>query len=419
MKEETIRLMEERRQRIEDVINGKEPDRVPITAATAVWHGAYAGYTTNEVLFDYQKCKNAWLKAAKDFEFDTFTVIPGLEGMIYTVALLNQPDMSAAARFILGPTHLVLQDVYSRWPGYELEKNAHPQFIGKEVMKVEEYDQLIENPLEFINRVAMPRINRKLANVGSAEYNAAMAKFGAELAKFGAFMADIALEMAKIGYPTFPMAWAYAPLDLISDFLRDIKNMVMDIYRYPEKVKDAVKAVKPLILKAAEVSAPPKEIRKQVFGTEIVECFYPLHLNEYLNPKLYNEFYWPSLNELFHKVAEMGLVNFVLFEGKHDAHLETLLEAPKGKVVGVFEKTDPRKVREVLGNHVILVSGPSNSLLIGGTPQKVEEFMRKLLEDCKEGGMMIWPGVDGGLSRDARPENVKAMVEAVKKYGTY
>ncbi|MEM1998818.1 MAG: uroporphyrinogen decarboxylase family protein, partial [Archaeoglobaceae archaeon] len=126
-----------------------------------------------------------------------------------------------------------------------------------------------------------------------------------------------------------------------------------------------------------------------------------------------------SLNEVFKEVVALGLTPFVLFEGKHDAHLETLKEAPKGKVVGVFEKTDPRKVREVLGDRIILVSGPPNSLLISGTPQKVEDFMKKLLEDCKAGGMMIWPGVDGGISRDAKPENVKAMIDAVKKYGKY
>ncbi|WP_456329689.1 uroporphyrinogen decarboxylase family protein [Archaeoglobus sp.] len=415
----TEELMKERLERIETVLKGKEPDRVPVTGATTVWHGRYAGYTAKEVLFDYEKSKDAALKVARDFDFDTFTPIIGLEGMIYTVAFLNQPEISSAARFILGPTHLVLQDVYSRWPGYELDENAHPQFIGKEIMKVDEYDQLIENPLEFINKVVMPRINKKLADVGSAEYNAALTKYGLELARFGAFMAELSMEMAKIGYPTIPMSWAYAPLDLIGDFLRDIKNIVLDLFRVPEKVKDAVEAVKPLIIKAAEISAPPVEVRKQLFGTDVVECFYPLHLNEYLNPKLYSEFYWPSLNDIFHKVAEMGQVNFVLFEGKHDAHLETLLEAPKKKVVGVFEKTDPRKVREVLGDHVILVSGPPNSLLIGGTPQKVEEYMKSLLEDCKEGGMMIWPGVDGGISRDAKPENVKAMVDAVKKYGKY
>ncbi|MDK2795265.1 MAG: hypothetical protein PWQ58_464 [Archaeoglobaceae archaeon] len=412
-------IRREKIERIEAVIKGKEPDKVPITAATTVWHGAYAGYTPKEVLFDYSKCKDAWLKVAKDFNFDTFTFIPGLEGMIYTIAMLKDAEMAGAARFILGPTHLALGDVFTRWPGYELNENAHPQFIGKEIMKVDEYKQLIEDPLEFVNKVAMPRINKKLANVGSAEYNAAMAKYGAELAKFGAFMAEASAELAKIGYPTFPMSWSYAPLDFIGDFLRDIKNVVMDLYRYKDVVKEAVEAIKPLVIKAAELTAPPAEIRKQIFGTEVVECFFPLHLNEYLNPKLYNEFYWPSLNDVFKEVVKTGQTPFVLFEGKHDAHLETLLEAPKGKIVGVFEKTDPRKVREVLGNHVILVSGPPNSLLIGGTPQKVEEYMKSLLTDCKEGGMMIWPGVDGGISRDAKPENVKAVVEAVEKYGRY
>ena len=109
----------------------------------------------------------------------------------------------------------------------------------------------------------------------------------------------------------------------------------------------------------------------------------------------------------------------VWFEGRHDAHLETLLEAPKRKIIGIFEKTDPRKVRDVLGDHVVLVTGPPNSLLIGGTPQKVESFMKSLLDDCKEGGMMVWPGVDGGISRDAKPENIRAVIDAVKKYGRY
>ena len=71
------------------------------------------------------------------------------------------------------------------------------------------------------------------------------------------------------------------------------------------------------------------------------------------------------------------------------------------------------------GDHVILVSGPPNSLLIGGTPQKVDDYLKSILDDCKQGGMMIYPGADGGISGEARPENVKALFEAVKKYGEY
>ncbi|MGA2162043.1 MAG: hypothetical protein ABSG28_07615 [Methanoregula sp.] len=45
--------------------------------------------------------------------------------------------------------------------------------------------------------------------------------------------------------------------------------------------------------------------------------------------------------------------------------------------------------------------------------------MKSLLTDCKEGGMLIYPGADGGIPGEARPENVKALIEAAKKSGTY
>lgn len=77
------------------------------------------------------------------------------------------------------------------------------------------------------------------------------------------------------------------------------------------------------------------------------------------------------------------------------------------------------RIRDVVGDHMILVSGPPNSLLIGGTPQKAGAPMKLMLTDCKEGDMMIYPGADGGISGDARPENVKALIKAVKNYGKY
>ncbi|MBP2134214.1 uroporphyrinogen-III decarboxylase [Methanomicrobium sp. W14] len=143
-------------------------------------------------------------------------------------------------------------------------------------------------------------------------------------------------------------------------------------------------------------------------------------MNEYLNPKQYDEFYWPSLKKVLEEVIKMGQTPYVFFEGRHDAHLEKLLELPKGKVIGIFDKTDPRKVREVLDDHIILFRGPSSSLLIGGTPQKMDDYMKSLLTDCKDGGFIVFPGVDGGgISGASKPENVRALTDAVKKYGTY
>jgi methoxylated aromatic compound---corrinoid protein Co-methyltransferase len=413
-------IYREKLDRLEAVIHGKEPDRVPVTAMMSLFHARYAGYTAAETIFDPVKNKEAALKVAHDFDFDSLTVLTGLEATFMSLTLLQTaPDLAPSARFMQGRYHDILKDVYTKWPGRELAEDSHPQFIGKEIMTVEEYGQLTENPTEFLNRVALPRICGALSDPGSPESNATLARYGAELGTSNAAMGEVIQGIAQCGIPTFPTAWSYAPLDVIGDFLRDIKNIVLDFYRYPDDVKRAVDALTPLLVESARVTGTvPPEVQKAL-GTNVVECFFPLHLNEYLNPKLYDEFYWPSLRKVLEEVIAMGQTPYVLFEGRHDAHLETLLDLPKGKIIAVFDKTDPRKVRDVLGDHVILSSGPPNSLLIGGTPQKVDDYMKSMLEDCKEGGMMIYPGVDGGIYGDAKPENVRAVVDAVKKYGTY
>jgi len=413
-------IYREKLTRLETAVAGKEPDRVPVTAMSSLFHGRYAGYTAQDIYFDYAKNHDAAIKTARDFDFDSLLILNGLEGTNMSLTFMkNVPQLAAGARFMLGPYHTILKDVYTKWPGVELDPTSHPQFIGKEIMKPEEYGELIADPSGFLNRVALPRTCPALADLGSPAANAAMLAYGAEIAKAGAASGALIGDLGKMGIPTFPTSWSYAPLDVVSDFLRDIKNIVLDIYRRPELVKQAADALAdPLIESARLTGAVPPEVQKAL-GTNVVECFFPLHLNEYLNPKIYNEFYWPSLKKVLLEVIKMGQTPYILFEGRHDAHLETLLDLPKGKIIAVFDKTDPRKVREVLGDHVVLVSGPPNSLLIGGTPQKVEDYMKSMLDDCKEGGMMIYPGVDGGISGDARPENVKALLDAVKKHGTY
>ncbi|WAI02175.1 uroporphyrinogen decarboxylase family protein [Methanogenium organophilum] len=413
-------LYREKLDRLEAVIQGKEPDRVPVTAMMSLFHTHYSGYTATEAIFDPAKNKEAALKVVRDFDFDSLLVLTGLEATFMSLSLLHSaPELVPGARFLEGPYHDILKDVYTKWPGRELADDSHPQFIGKEIMKVEEYGEFSEDPSEFLNRVALPRICGALSEPGSPEAIAALARYGSALATSGAAMGELVSEFAACGIPTFPMAFAYSPLDVIGDFLRNINNVVLDCYRHPDEVKQAAEALVPLLIESAKLTGTiPPEVQ-QALGTNVVECFFPLHLNEYLNPKLYDEFYWPYLRQVFEAVIEMGQTPYVFFEGRHDAHLKTLLDLPKGKLVGVFDKTDPRKVRDVLGDHVILSSGPPNSLLIGGTPQKVDDFMKNLLDDCKEGGLMIYPGVDGGISGDAKPENVRAVLDAVKKYGTY
>jgi uroporphyrinogen-III decarboxylase len=55
---------------------------------------------------------------------------------------------------------------------------------------------------------------------------------------------------------------------------------------------------------------------------------------------------------------------------------------------------------------------------MAGTPAKVEEFVKNILKDLKPGGGFIMsPAVS--MPSTAKPENVKSLVNAVKKYGGY
>ncbi len=418
---EAEELKRKRIERMEKTISGKEPDRVPIMVYSTIFNAVYGGYSIKDVYFDYEVWKSATLKVAGDFEFDYLISSIGLGGTIMLLSFVdNAPEVAVNLRHFTGPYHLILQDVFTHWPGVELDDDAHPQFVGRVVMESDEYRQLSDSPADFFHETVLPRICRNLSPERSvAERNATLARLGLEAARLGAAQRDLGMLLMNSGYPIIPTGYLYAPLDIIADFLRDFKYAMLDLYRQPDDVLGAVEALTPLLTRAALTTSSFPEAMRKVIGTNLTMCFTPLHLNEYLNHRLYNEYYWPSLLEIFRELVKHDILPLVWFEGRHDAHLETLLEAPKRKIIGIFEKTDPRKVREVLGDHVVIVTGPPNSLLIGGTPQKVESFMKSLLDDCKEGGMMVWPGVDGGISRDAKPENIRAVIDAVKKYGRY
>ena len=69
------------------------------------------------------------------------------------------------------------------------------------------------------------------------------------------------------------------------------------------------------------------------------------------------------------ELIKLNLIPNIFYEGHHDAHLEAILELPKGKPVSRFEKTDLRRAKEIIGEHSCIVGDIPNSLLMGEGPQ--------------------------------------------------
>jgi len=399
-------LAKERLARIQAAMNLEEPDRVPLKGIGGDIIPAYSGINQHEFCYDYDKAIKAIEKYLKDFPFDWPSAsIPGLDGRVFSVAFSEFEDIARSTTFISGPMHDVLGDKYYRFPGREIDENSSPQFIGGTFREPDEYDKLIEDPVKFVTETILPRTCNNISTPRQAM--ATWVRLGREFDRFSAAGRQIGKISADLGYPSIPMGGAYAPLDIIGDFLRGINNVVLDIRRYPDKVKKATEAlVEPIVQYA---------LAYKKVGINL--AMIPLHLNEYLSPKLYNEFYWPTLKEVILRLLDEGVKSWVFFEGHHEPHLETILELPKGWGVAYFEKTDLVKAKQVLKGHTCVVGGIPVSIIIGSTPEKIEEYMKNLLEQVKPGGGVILSPTIGTAPRETPVENITALIEAVEKYG--
>ena len=105
-------------------------------------------------------------------------------------------------------------------------------------------------------------------------------------------------------------------------------------------------------------------------------------------------------------------------EGDYTSRLEYLLEIPKGKAFMHFDTTDMFRAKDVLGGH-LCISGnvPVIACWRWVRPTRCATCAKRLIDYC---------GRDGGFvmsSRtpvdDARPENLKALIDFTIEYGVY
>jgi uroporphyrinogen decarboxylase len=73
------------------------------------------------------------------------------------------------------------------------------------------------------------------------------------------------------------------------------------------------------------------------------------------------------------------------------------------------------EIRELAGPGVILVGNiPARDVLGSGTPEQVEEAVRKAFGEIENHDRIIW-SAGGGMPPDVQDENIHAFVNSVKK----
>lgn len=406
-------LYAEREKRVRDAIELREPDRVPVSLRTTYFPAKYLGIPISTAYYDPVAWRMATIKTIVDFEPDIYMASGGMSS---------------------GRSMDILQPTQTRWPGGPLPDNVSHQSIDIECMKPEEYDLFLSDPTDFTIRYVLPRAYGLLAPLAELpmvrdsmmgfgmvaamfarkdfrELGQKLVQAGEEQIKFMTAVGNLEEEAAGLGYPPNSHAGGVggAPFDMISDFYRGMKGAMMDMFRCPDKLIAACDMLLDWRMKRAapanpELPGDPKRL------------FLALHRGAegFMSNRQFEKFYWPGLKKAMLKSIELGFVPMPFCEGAYGDRLEYFLEMPKGKVVAHFDLTDMFRAKEILKDHVCIMGNVPSSILQVGTPQDVDEYCKKLIKVCGKGGGLIL--TNGSSIDEVKPENLKAMFEAAKKY---
>ena len=406
-------LYTERAKRVRDVIELREPDRVPFSFF--VESHTYCGIPKSAAYYDPITFKRAMRQIAVDLEPDMCEC--GLPG-------------SGAAMTELGVKNIV-------WPGGPKPPDFEYQFIEGEYMKADEYDMFLNDPSGFMICRYLPRIYEALEPLSKLppldsmflgfQYLTPMfatpeflkmarhlAKAGKQVEKFQKTLGDTYEDLAQLGFPPFarllPGSIGGAPFDVISGFLRGMKGSMLDMFRQPDKLLEACDAIQ----KRRIAHAIPADTTDRDYPQRVGM---PLWRGDpvFMSEAQFKKFYWPGLKKALQVHVDLGYVPVPFFEAPFGDRLECLLELPKGKILPAIDSRDAVRAKEILGGHFGLLVYCPNTFKLWSLNQ-VESFVRDLIDRCgKNGGLII----TFRIPDKAETEDIQAMMQSLQEYGRY
>ena len=387
--EELKALYDVRLGRYQAAIALEPVDRMPIATGSNYFAEVYSGNTHQQTIYDPEKWLEAEMAFARDFpEVDVLR-----DNRIY------------------GPLLDAVGCRTYRLPGKDLPPGSQFQFVESEYMKPDEYDRLIENPVNFMLEIFLPRILGDFSQPGSIRSSMALLKGGMASVHMGQVMRNRSIRLQEeCGMPQ-PMTGAFiAPFDVIADVMRGLNGTMMDMFRNPEKLTAACDVLVDEMVNFALATADP---------FKRYPIFVPTHKPMFLSPEQFDTFYWPSFKKTLEALIENGYTIRAYLEGDWSHHWHHMLELPKGSVLcDIDTQGDIFKALEDIGHHQCVAGGIAESLFILGTPEEIRDRVKELCDYAgRDKSLMINGGCN--IPYDTKHDNYRAMIDAILEFGTY
>ncbi len=190
---------------------------------------------------------------------------------------------------------------------------------------------------------------------------------------------------------------------------RTLNEFTRDLYEVPDKVEAAMQAsCDDLISNAVQVC---KNNGKKV-------AFIVLERGSgfYYRLPVFERFEWTFLQRYVDAFVSEGITPWLHLDTDWGMNLPYFKKLPKGKCVCDLDgTTDIFRAKEILKDHMCISGDVPASLLTVGKPEEVSEYCKRLIDHVGEGGgFMLTTGCECPI--DAKPENLRAMVETGKEY---
>jgi hypothetical protein len=341
-----------------------------------------------------------------------------------------QPDVSVSPLPYPGKVMDMLGYKSYIWGGQKLPDNLTIQAVEGEYMSADEYLEFAADPTNFWMKKYLPRVMPTLAPLAMLtefprvsenidiidlmvpfglppfqEMLKTMMEAGNELMKMLAVVGQTGAMIAGAGFPSMGLNIVKTPFDYLGDTVRGTKGILTDMYRHPNELLAACEAYVPVLNNAA-VNACDRNSAPTVL--------YVLHkgADGFMSPAQFEKFYWPFWKQNMMALYEEGITSYLFIEGSYNTRLEYLAEMPEKSLVCHFDKTDMRRVKEVLSDKHIIAGNVPASLMAAGTVDEVRAYCADLVELFKGKSYIM---AHGCYFENTTDEKLRAFMDSVKK----
>ena len=312
------------RERIETAVRLGKPDRVPVVPIIDFFAGRYGGINQHDMFFDIDKADAALERTLHD--------LGPIDGQNLSYAGLGRIMQ------LIFPTPPVMPGVGEEPPDGQF------QFVERTVMGPEEYRLIGERgPLRWI----LDKMRLSTPELGSpAGLLKAFAGAGRDIMKVRRSMKRWQRKGVEsmVAYNI-----VFTPMEYISLFMRSFNEFVLDLFRRPDDVKAASRALMKTMQMQGLMMVRMSGLKRVFMGGTRTSA-------SFLSPRQFEELALPEWQEMCEFWVRRGVTPLLHFDSDWTAFFPYLKELPRGKCILNLDGTsDIFKAKEILGDHMCIM----------------------------------------------------------------